>query len=310
MRSGACCFAGAIAGAADGAAGLRPVTGPLKIAIGIADQKASVFDDRRLLELGLRHARRSVAWDALRFRDQRRELDAWIDGARRMGAEPIITFSQSRTRTRRGHRLPGATEFARQFRRFLRRYPDVAAYSTWNEANMCGAGMCARPDLAAAYYRAMRRNCPDCRVLAADLVDQSNMISWVRAFRRAAGVEPRLWGLHGYIDANRFETVRTTALLREVRGEIWLTEIGGIVARRNGSRIPLPQGKAHAARATKFIFDRVARLSARITRVYIYHWRSSTRRDSWDSAFIGSDGSRRPSLRVLERVLREIRRPT
>jgi hypothetical protein len=297
----------AVVGAADGAGALRPVSGPHEVEIGIADQKPSVFDDARLRDLGLRYARRSVHWDALSFREQRRDLDAWIDGVRLMGAEPLITFSQGARRHGRRYRPPSATEFARQFRRFRRRYPDVQAYSTWNEANMCGAGLCARPELAAAYFDAIRRNCAGCRVLAVDLVDQDNMIGWVRAFRRATRVEPRLWGLHNYIDANRFETVRTRAMLREVRGEIWLTEVGGIVARRNGSRVRIPQGKAHAARATRFIFDRLARLSPRITRVYIYHWRSSTRRDSWDSAFIGSDGSRRPSLRVFEQVLRETR---
>ncbi|HVL31130.1 MAG TPA: hypothetical protein VM299_02770 [Solirubrobacteraceae bacterium] len=303
----ACVLAALVAAGADGASKLRPVSGPLKVAVGIADQKSWIFGDARLHELGLRYARRSVPWDALRFRDQRRELDAWMNGVRMIGAEPLITLAQSKRRPDRPYRAPGVREVERQFRRFLDRYPDVKTYSTWNEANMCGAGLCQRPDLVAGYYRAMRRSCPDCQVLAADLLDLPNMVGWVRAFRRHAGVEPRLWGLHNYIDANRGETARTAALLREVRGEVWLTEVGGIVARRTGSRIKLPQGKAHAARATQFIFDRIARLDARITRIYFYHWRSSTRRDSWDSAFIAADGGRRPSLRVLQRALRNMR---
>lgn len=296
-----------LAAAAAGAPEPRRAGARRELEIGIADQKASVFGDARLRRLDLRYARRSVHWDALRFPAQRREFEAWLDGVRDMGAEPLITFSQGARRSGRRYRPPAVPEFMRQFRRFRRRYPDVQAYSTWNEANMCGAGLCDRPELAAAYFNAMRHNCRDCRVLAVDLVDQDNMIAWVRAFRRATDVDPRLWGLHDYIDANRFETTRTAALLRAVHGEIWLTEVGGIVARRNGSHVPLPQGKAHAARATRFIFDRLAPLSPRITRVYIYHWRSSTRRDTWDSAFIGSDGSRRPSLGVLERFLARTR---
>lgn len=67
----------------------------------------------------------------------------------------------------------------------------------------------------------------------------------------------------------------------------------------------MPQGRAHAARATRFIFDRLARLSPRISRVYLYHWSSVTRRDSWDSAFVASNGQPRPSLGVLQSVLRE-----
>lgn len=284
---------------------LIPVTGPLKAKLGIADQKPGVFGEQRLRDLRIGYARRSVPWDALRFADQRADLDAWVSGALAMGAEPLITLARSRGA--RGRRPPPPHQVLAQFRRMRARYPTVTTYSTWNEANHCGTGTCRKPELVARYYNAIRRSCPGCKVLAADLLDQPNMISWARAFRRAARYEPRYWGLHDYIDANRFQTTRTRQLLRTVRGEVWLTEIGGLVARRNRSAIRLPQGRAHAARATRFIFDRLARISTRITRIYVYHWRASTPRDSWDSAFIGSDGSPRPALAVFERVLRQAR---
>jgi hypothetical protein len=230
-----------------------------------------------------------------------------VEGVTRMGAEPLITFARSRDRPGRRHRPPGGTEFLREFNRFRKRYPKVKTYSAWNEANQCGTGTCSRPDLVARYYNAIRRHCPGCKVVAADLLDQPNMVSWARRFRRAARFEPRYWGLHDYLDANRFQTVRTAQLLRAVKGEVWLTEVGGLVARRNRSTVRLPQGKAHAAQAMRFIFDRLARLSPRVARIYVYHWRSSTPRDSWDSALVGSDGVRRPSLAVLERVVRRQR---
>jgi hypothetical protein len=305
-----CALVAACAVAAGGsarAAELRPVTGALKVKIGIADQKAAAFDDTRLQGLGLRYARRSVAWDALRFPDQVRDLDNWMAGVRLMGAEALITFARSRDRPGRRARVPGPFEYLNQFNRFRRRYPDVKTFSAWNEANSCGTGTCNRPDLVARYYNALRRNCSGCTIAAADLLDQPNMVSWTRRFRRAAHVEPRYWGLHDYLDANRLQTVRTAALLRAVKGEVWLTEVGGIVARRNNSDVPIPQGKAHAATAMRFIFDRLARLSARITRIYVYHWRSTTARDSWDSALVGSDGVARPALAVLKRVLGESR---
>jgi hypothetical protein len=286
---------------------IAPVVGQLKATIGIADQKATAFDDTRLQELGLRYARRSVAWDALRFPDQRDDLDAWMAGVRLLGADPLITFARSRDRPGRRARPPGPTEYLEMFNRFHRRYPDVRTFSAWNEANHCGAGTCNRPDLVARYFNTLRRNCPGCKIVAADLLDQPNMVSWTRRFRRAARIEPRYWGLHDYLDANRLQTVRTTALLRAVRGEVWLTEVGGIVARRNNSDVSIPQGKAHAATATRFIFDRLARLSPRVARIYVYHWRSHTARDSWDSALVGSDGVARPALAVLERVLAQIR---
>lgn len=289
--------------AAGAAIKLKRVTGKLDVKVGIADQKAEVFDDERLRDLGLGYARRSVAWDALRHRDQRTALDDWVRGAELAGAEPLITFSRSRKVAGRRHRPPTAKQFLREFLRFRKRYPSLKTWASWNEANMCGVGTCRKPELVARYYNAMRRNCRGCTVVAADLLDQPNMVRWVRAFRRAARYEPKYWGLHGYIDANRFQTKRTQQLLKAVRGEVWLTEIGGLVARRNRSTTRLRQGKAHAARVTRFIFDRLARLDRRITRIYLYHWRSSTPRDSWDSALIGADGRPRPALAVLKRII-------
>ena len=74
---------------------LRPVTGKLRVKIGIADQKAEIFADARLRGLGLRYVRRSVAWDALRSKSQSALIEAWLAGARAMGAEPLITFSRA-----------------------------------------------------------------------------------------------------------------------------------------------------------------------------------------------------------------------
>lgn len=304
------CLALALPALSGAASRLTPVSGKLETKIGIADQKPSVFDDERLAELGFGYTRRSVPWDALRHREQRADLDAWVDGAERIGTDPLITLARSRSSTGRRYRPPTPAQILREFRRMRKRYPAVKTWSAWNEANMCGVGTCTRPDLVARYYNAMRRNCPGCKILAAELLDQPNMVGWARAFRRAARFEPKYWGLHGYVDANRFQTTRTAALLKSVRGEVWLTEVGGLVARRNRSTVKLRQGKAHAARATGFIFDRLARLDRRVARIYIYHWRSSTRRDSWDSALIGADNRPRPALAVVRRVLGRTKDPT
>ena len=282
----------------------RAAATPPPLKAGISDQKHQVFADQRLRGLGLGYARRSVAWDALRYRYQRREIDAWMQATRGAGMEPLVTFARSRSSGRR-HGPPPPGEFARQFRRFRKRYPEVRTYSSWNEANHCGTGTCKRPALVAGYFRVIRRSCRGCTVLAADLNDHPNPVPWARKFRRALGYEPSLWGYHNYIDANRLRTTLTRRLLRAVKGQIWLTEVGGLVARRNNSRQAMPQGKARAARATRFIFDRLARLSPRISRIYLYHWSSTSRRDSWDSAFIAPDGQPRPSLLAFEDILRE-----
>src|SRR5262249_55416049 len=150
----------------------------------------------------------------------------------------------------RAAQLPTVKKFAREFRRFHERYPWVTEYATWNEPNHCPQPACERPEMIAAYWRSLRRNCTTCTILAAEVLDQPNMVDWVNAFRRAARIEPRYWGLHNYIDANRFLTSGTQALLGAVKGQIWFTETGGIVHRRHKKRvknwIPFPENAGHA----------------------------------------------------------------
>jgi hypothetical protein len=272
------------------------------VEVGIGDQKPDMFTDKRFDELGIGHARLLLPWDAMSSPWQRGEIDAWMTAARRAGVEPLVTFGHSRSEGLR-RSLPTQSGYRLAFARFHRRYPWVRNYATWNEANHCGEPTCHKPALVAGYWRAIRAQCPSCRVLAAELLDMPNMTRWVKAFRKAAGSEPRYWGLHNYIDANRFRTRSTAALVRATKGEIWLTETGGIVKRRNRSAVGFRESPAHAASALRWLFDRLIPLSPRITRVYLYHWNSTTARDSWDSAFVDFKGRARPSLEVLRNRL-------
>ena len=285
---------------------LHPVTGALNIRVGIADQKADMYGDDRFLGLGIRYARRSVSWDVTRDQRLTAELDEWLAKARAARVEPLITFARSHRPGRRRVQ-PNAAQYEREVRAFKARWPWVRTFSTWNEANLPGEGPAKNPRLVASYYRILKRVFPTSKILAADLLDLPNAVTWVRRFKKAARVEPKYWGLHNYVTANRFQTARTRRILQNTKGELWLTEVGGLVARRNRSLIRLPEGRAHASRVTRFIFDRLARVDRRVTRVYAYHWDSSSTSDSWDSAFIGPDDRQRPSFAVLERVLRNLR---
>jgi hypothetical protein len=78
--------------------------------------------------------------------------------------------------------------------------------------------------------------------------------------------------------------------------------------RRNGSRIAFPGNKKHAAKATKQVF-RLARLSPRVRRIYIYHYMPSTKkRPSWDSALVDPRGNPRPAYNVLKSYIRKFAR--
>jgi hypothetical protein len=52
------------------------------------------------------------------------------------------------------------------------------------------------------------------------------------------------------------------------------------------------------------VFDRLARLSGRVARVYLYQWNAGTHhREPWDSALIGAHGTPRPAFWVLVQEL-------
>jgi hypothetical protein len=273
------------------------------LTIGIADQKSDMFADTRFQTSGIQYARRAVAWDALTSPGQTAALDEWLAGARGAHVNPLISFTHSSPNRRL---LPTPERLLYEFRRFRARYPWVTEFATWNEANHCGEPTCHRPALVAAYWRKLRRACHTCRILGAEVLDMPNMTSWVKEFRRAAKVEPRYWGLHNYIDANRLRTTGTRRLLKATgRALIWFTETGGIVSRTNRRRVTFPESVSHAAIATRFLFDDLVPLSRRITRVYVYHWNSEPGPKTWDSALIGPTGQPRPAFRVLERVLDE-----
>jgi hypothetical protein len=272
------------------------------LTVGIADNKTDMFFDPRFASSGVGQARISVGWDALSSPWQTQQLDEWLTAAHNANVEALVSFGHSRTDRRS---LPTPERFLFEFRRFRARYPWVQEFATWNEANHCGEPTCHRPQLVAAYYRGIRRECPRCRILAAEVLDMPNMVSWVRSFRRAARQEPRYWGLHNYIDANRARTTGTRRMLKAVKGQVWFTETGGIVRRTNRHKVTFPESAKHAATATSFLFRKLVPLSRRVTRVYIYHWNADATPTTWDSALIGPTGRVRPAYKVVQRVLNQ-----
>ena len=232
-----------------------------------------MFEDDRFLSLGVKYARRSVSWDVTRDPRLTQELDEWLQGARKAEVEPLITFARSHREGRRRIQ-PTAEQYDREVRAFKRKWPWVRAFSTWNEVNLPGEGPASNPKLVGSYYRTLKRTFPTSKILAADLLDLPSMVTWVKRFQRVNKIQPKYWGLHNYVTANRFQVERTKRLLQATKGEVWITEVGGLVARRNRTLIKLPQGKAHAAQVTRFMFDKLARLDKRVARIYAYHWDS------------------------------------
>jgi hypothetical protein len=255
-----------------------------------------MFSDARFSALNIRYARILAPYDAMHDASARTALDAWMAGAQLAGVRPLVTFDRSRRRTSYN---PSAAQMATSLKDFRKRYPFLKEFATWNEANIS-----KRPETVARWWSAMRRACPTCTILGADLLDRANVGTWAARFVKAAKRTPKAWGLHNYTDANTLKTTGTRTLLRAVKGAVWFTETGGVVSRHNGSGVRFPTSASHAAVVTRFVFSTLARLSPRVQRVYLYHWNTGAGDGrTWDSGLIGPDDQARPALLALQDLL-------
>src|SRR5687768_15722982 len=182
-----------------------------------------MFSDPNWHALEARDVRLLVGWDVLHRPVFRRELDGYMAAAHAAGANLLVSFGRSRSDAR-ARLLPTTAQFAKEFQAFRKRYPWVKQYVTWNEANHGSQPTWRKPERVAAYYEAMRRRCPSCTIVGADVLDSPNMVPWIKRFRAATRVRRLVWGLHNYVDANRMQTKGTRAFLRATRGPVWFTE--------------------------------------------------------------------------------------
>jgi hypothetical protein len=275
--------------------------------IGIGEQKPGMFTDPLWQRLDLHEARYVTPWDTLHDPRQLEKLDAWMEAARASGTRPLIALERSLRSAKLRRSLPTDRRFAREFRRLRARYPDVRDWITWNEANHPLQPTANRPRRVARYFGIMVRNCRGCRIVGADVLDIKNMTSWIRRFAHYATERPRIWGLHNYGDTNQLKSTGTETLLRITgRGQVWFTEAGGLVVRREYAGATVKRvfrySQRHAARSTRHVF-KLACLSPRIRRVYLYHWQAPPTVTNWDSAFLGPRGGVRPAYRTLRRQL-------
>jgi hypothetical protein len=286
------------------------------VEVGIADQKKSMFTDPRFISLGLKTARRSVAWDTFipGHEWQIPEVDEWLQAARADGVRPLITFARSRDASRI-HLIPTRAQWLNGFKEFRKRYPWVTDFVASNESNHTPP-TAKKPELAASYYKDMRLACRTCRIAAATInelpsKETKHTKAWVKRFIKKAGHQPKYWALHNYYGANTFSTKGTKRFLKMVKGQVWVTETGGLVKRRSGNfagKVKMKEGLAHSTKAWRFIFDNMLTLSPRLTKVYLYHWDSSSATDTWDSALVGYDGRARGGLAILKAKLSKRRR--
>ena len=267
-----------------------------RFTLGIDAQNTVMLDDPRFHALGVKHMRIVVPYDTT---SDRAALDRYVpvfEQARARGVRVLVAFNHS---ARRAGRLPSVAEYSRHLRAFRARFPWVKEITVWNEANHVTQPTYRNPRRAAEYYNAARAACRGCTIVAADVLDSRNLGSWIKTFRRYAR-SPKIWGLHNYRDVHRLRDTSIEAMRRATgrRGQVWLTETGGIV--RFAQSIPYDERRA--ARATAHVLKVAAR--RKVARVYLYQWTGEQLGHRWDSGLIAADGRPRPALNVVGAHLR------
>ena len=277
---------------------------------GIGDNDPKMFASPYYLALHTTISRYVAPYDVA---DRPRDLaaaDAWIAAAEARHVQPLLAFYHSRSQP---GQLPSVTRYALEIRRFIALHPRITVYSAWNEANRSsssGPGESSlrgpSPSAAAGYYLALRRACPRCTIVGLDVLDSTNVastISYIHAFQRDVhGQLPSIWGLHNYSDTNRFRNKGTRAVLAAVRGQLWLTETGGLV--KFGPEFPNRHGSGltRAKRAVAYAF-KLAQSDRRITRLYLFAWFGGSSTARFDAGLMDSGGRPRPSYAVARAYL-------
>jgi hypothetical protein len=278
------------------------------VTVGLGDQDSNTFGNDRFKQLGLRHVRVVTPWNVALSRGDALWLDQYLAVARTAGIVPLVSLGAAHPSAcpARPCKLPTTSRFRTAFRAFRKRWPTLRTVGVWNEANHRSQPTFRYPEQAARYFNIARKLCRGCRVVAADVIDDANMVRWLGRFRKVARA-PRLWGLHNYRDANPRRGQRyggTRLLLKTVPGRVWLTETGGIV------RFVLPDGRTlfpYNEQRASVALARVLRLArryrSRIGRLYVYHWRQDIYGNRFDAGLLDQDGQPRPSFLTLQRWL-------
>jgi hypothetical protein len=212
----------------------------------------------------------------------------------------------------KGCKLPTVKQYTKAFKAFRKRYKSLKVIGVWNEENVRSQPTFRNPKRAAQYFNVVRKYCRGCKIVAADVLDDPNMVGWLKVFKKTAR-GAKIWGLHNYRDANpRKGQLKggTKRLLKAVRGQVWLTETGGIAKFVLPNRHTLfPFSESRQNTAMKTMFSLAKKYRKRVKRVYIYNWRAPISKSRFDSGLIRhfditDPGSRRPAYFTVQQQLK------
>lgn len=269
--------------------------------VGISDQAPEALGDPRLASLPIARARLVVPWDAAFTIGP--SVDAWLGAAAARGLVPLIAFERGRGQTcPSACAIPSLPEYADAVRAFRARWPQVRELTPWNEPNHPAQPTARDPAAAAAFHDVLRTLCPQCTVVAGDLVDSTNMKSYFRSYSAALRTPATVWGIHNYGDVIYGRASYLAWLADQVATPVWMTETGGIVRLGSGATETLPDDPLRAADGIDRVFALAAAHPGRVARAYLYQWRARPG-DDFDAGLVAPDGTARPGLGRLRAQL-------
>lgn len=286
--------------------------------VGIADQHGTMFDNPNYQALNIKQIRYLVPWDWYKHPAQKGEVDYFLNRAKQDGATVLAHFTARRGCYNNGRyskrkvcKAPSVAKYKYAFKRLRKDHPEVKTIGIWNEGNHSSQPVYRNPKRAAQYFLAARKLCGTCKLVAADLLDTKNMVSWFNSFKRYAKGKARIWGLHNYGDVNRKRTSGTRALLRVAPGEVWLTETGGILQMSGQFK----RSESRQARATKYMFKLVSKydsrqrgMKGRVTRLYNYQFTGAPRSARFDAGLVNENGTARKAYNQFKTSARKFAR--
>jgi hypothetical protein len=300
--------------------------------VGIGDQNASTFSDPNFKKLKVKRTRLIIPWDAINSASGRARLDQWMNAAKAAKLKVLVAFnptSGSRCPAKPCS-IPSSKRYKKAFKAFRKRYSFVKEFNFWNETNSAtqptGPTKASTVKKAAGLYKTAKSVCGrKCTVTGPDLLDQGvgdkrksvrvrnqkRMAKWVGLFLRYAGRKnyPKIWGIHNYGDTNYGRSTGTAFMLKSIarRGQVWVTETGGIYAfkQQSGKVVFKPNAKRQA-KATTYAYTIAKKYRSRIKRLYYYQWRKNNADDFFDAGVIDFSGKPRRAYTSLRKLPKSV----
>jgi len=249
---------------------------------GIGNESPKMFKNPLYQQLHTRIVRYVAPYDAVAHSYSLDQAITFIDAAQAAHEQILVAFYHSEYSPTR---LPSVASYQRDVQKFVKLFPQVKQYESWDESNrgnVARAFSSPSAVTAAKYYQALLRVCKGCTVIGLDVLDAaviSPTLRYISEFKqeisRLETVMPKIWGLHNYSDVNRLESWRTRELVRALGGQVWLTETGGLVQFAPYFPNIRGSGLTRAAKVLKYMFALAGALP-QIKRLYVYDWSKGT----------------------------------